>query len=212
MALSYQQDRTINGPLTAESDLSTRDPFGGFIIKPMHFLFDFDNFPITDELINNVRRNQGRITPFDANNGGIYNIRRSTTPEQRVRPVRPVRRSSPTRWTGENWTFGESGGPANGNGFPTRLNLYKEYRYIGKANLDWQADRYNRLKLGGEFTRYYIDNYSVPPARQVLLGRVHAKSRSGGTASSKTASTWVTWSWSAACATTTTTAVPRARS
>ena len=33
-------------------------------------------------------------------------------------------------------------------------------RYIGKANLDWQVDRYNRLKLGGEFTHYDIDNYS----------------------------------------------------
>ena len=29
VALSYQQDRTINSPLTIESDLSTRDPFGG---------------------------------------------------------------------------------------------------------------------------------------------------------------------------------------
>ena len=29
VALSYQQDRVINSPLTIESDLSTRDPFGG---------------------------------------------------------------------------------------------------------------------------------------------------------------------------------------
>ena len=40
------------------------------------------------------------------------------------------------------------------------MSLYKEDRYIGKATLDWQADRYNRLKFGGELTQYNIDNYS----------------------------------------------------
>src|SRR6476469_1621313 len=39
VALSYQQDKTTNGVLDPESELSTRSPFGGFIIKPMHFLF-----------------------------------------------------------------------------------------------------------------------------------------------------------------------------
>ena len=59
VALSYQQDRTINGPLTIESDLSTRDPFGGLIIGGMDFEYDFDNFPVDDELIDNIRRNRG---------------------------------------------------------------------------------------------------------------------------------------------------------
>ena len=158
MALSFQQDRTINSPLTTESDLSTRSPFGGFIIKPMHFLFDFDNFPITDALINNVRQNQGRITPVDVNNASSFNI------------VDEVRNNAyglygqyqnfANTLDGGTWTFGESGGPANGGSFPTRLSLYKENRYIGKAKLDWQADRYNRLNIGGEFTRYSIDNYT----------------------------------------------------
>jgi hypothetical protein len=38
--------------------------------------------------------------------------------------------------------------------------MYRENRWVGKANLDWQFDRYNRLKIGGEFTRYDIGNYS----------------------------------------------------
>ncbi len=29
-----------------------------------------------------------------------------------------------------------------------------------RATLDWQVDRYNRLKLGGEYTKYYITSYS----------------------------------------------------
>ncbi|MDP9143185.1 MAG: Plug and carboxypeptidase regulatory-like domain-containing protein, partial [Actinomycetota bacterium] len=40
VALSYQQDRTQNAPLTIDSDLSTRDPFGGFILKGMEFDYD----------------------------------------------------------------------------------------------------------------------------------------------------------------------------
>ena len=32
---------------------------------------------------------------------------------------------------------------------------------MGKANLDWQADRYNRLRFGGEFTRYNIGYWSA---------------------------------------------------
>ncbi|MGH8262019.1 MAG: carboxypeptidase regulatory-like domain-containing protein, partial [Steroidobacteraceae bacterium] len=73
VALSYQQDKTTNGPLDPQNELDTRDPFGGFIISPMKFLFDFDNFPLNDQLINNIRENQGRITPIDPNNGGAYN-------------------------------------------------------------------------------------------------------------------------------------------
>ena len=53
-------------------DLDTRDPFGGFIIKGMEFDYDFDNFPLTQGLIDNIRRNQGRITPIDVNNGSNY--------------------------------------------------------------------------------------------------------------------------------------------
>jgi hypothetical protein len=38
--------------------------------------------------------------------------------------------------------------------------VYRENRWVGKANLDWQFDRYNRFKFGGELTRYDIGNYS----------------------------------------------------
>ena len=34
-------------------------PFGGFIIGPLDFLFDFDNFPLDDELIDNFRTTPG---------------------------------------------------------------------------------------------------------------------------------------------------------
>ena len=54
----------------------------------------------------------------------------------------------------------EAGRFTNDNDTPVRVSLYKEDRYIGKATLDWQADRYNRIKFGGELTQYNIDQYS----------------------------------------------------
>jgi hypothetical protein len=158
VALSYQQDRTQNGPLTIQSGLDTRDPFGGFIIKGLDFDYDFDNFPVTQELVDNVRRNQGRITPIDVNNGSNYLM------VDRLRNnaygLYGQYQNFANSLDLSTWAMGEQGRYTNDADTPTRLSLYKEDRYIGKATLDWQADRYNRLKIGGEFTRYNIDNYS----------------------------------------------------
>jgi hypothetical protein len=158
VALSYQLDRTTTGPLQPESALSTLDPFGGFLIKPLHFLFDQNNFPLTDELINNVRKDSGRITPFDANNGGAYSVVDNLRND--AYGLYGNYQNFANTLNLDTWMFGESGGPGNSPGATSRLDMYKEQRYIGKATLDWQADRYNRLKIGGEFTRYKIDSYS----------------------------------------------------
>jgi hypothetical protein len=153
LALSYQQDRTISGPLAIESDLSTRDPWGGFILTPMEFLFDFDNFPIDDRLIRNIRRNEGRQTPQDYKNSRSY-----TTDDVLRNDAYGLYGMFPgfgLSQSGALWEFGESGGAQGA------LNLYREDRFIGKAALDWQADRYNRPRLGAEITRYAIDYYAA---------------------------------------------------
>jgi hypothetical protein len=152
VALSYQQDRVINSPLTSESDLATRDPFGGFLLKPMKFLFDFDNFPIDDQLIQNFRRYEGRISPHDLGNTSyaiLDNLRNDAY------GLYGVFEKFDQSGAGDTWAFGESGGPQFG-----RVNLYREDRYLARTTLDWQADRYQRFKLGGEFTLYAIDNYT----------------------------------------------------
>ncbi|MEO7475189.1 MAG: TonB-dependent receptor [Gemmatimonadales bacterium] len=136
--LSYQQDHSIASPLTRQSELGTRHPFGGFMIRPLGFLFDFDNFPLNRELVENVRLNRPgtRRTPFDPESRGQY------TPVDQYR----------------NDAYGllgwfEGGAPTG------LLVLYRESRYIGKVNLDWQANRYSRLKVGAEATRYSIGRY-----------------------------------------------------
>ncbi|HSE66494.1 MAG TPA: TonB-dependent receptor plug domain-containing protein, partial [Gemmatimonadales bacterium] len=140
IALSYQQDRRIEGPLLPATELSTRDPFGGFMVKPLGFRFDFDNFPLDDQLITNIRRNDrnSRITPYDIEN-----------PEQ----YRTI-----DRWRNNAYGllgFTESGGPTGG------LRLYEEDRVVARATLDWQIDRYNRVRTGGEGAWYSIGNYGT---------------------------------------------------
>ncbi|MGE0352190.1 MAG: carboxypeptidase regulatory-like domain-containing protein [Gemmatimonadales bacterium] len=141
LAVSYQQDRTINSPLTRQSELDTRDPFGGFIIGNLGFMFDFDNFPLNQELVDNFRNNTpgSRRSPIPLENTAQY----SSVDQYR------------------NNAYGLLGFNETGTAFGgQRLNLFKEDRWVFKGTLDWQLDRYNRLKLGGDYTRYDISNYS----------------------------------------------------
>ena len=138
--VSYQMDRQVGSILTRDEELSTRDPFGGFILGPIDFLWDFDNFPLDDELIDNVRNNiaGSRRSPLDLENTSQYSL------------INKYRNSA----------YGLDGGSEAGGPGGVALTLYRENRLRGKANLDWQFDRYNRLKLGGEFTRFDISSYN----------------------------------------------------
>ena len=152
--LSYQGDRTIGGPMTRESELDSRDPFGGFMLSPIDFLFDFETFPLNDELIRNFRTNQpgSRRSPYNLENVAPY----AQVDQYRNNAYGLMNRDEFATVIFEDG----SGGPAD-NPFETNpIQLYREDRYIGKANLDWQVDRYNRLKLGGEFTRYTLKSYA----------------------------------------------------
>jgi len=151
--LSYQTDRTLNGPMGGASELSSRDPFGGFMIKPIDFLFNFDNFPLDDQLLKNYRQNiaNSRRSPYNLENTAQYAL------------VDQWRNNAYGVYNADEFAsvlFPEGGGPASSQLWSETLILYREDRYIGKANLDWQFDRYNRLKLGGEYTRYSLTSYS----------------------------------------------------
>jgi outer membrane receptor for ferrienterochelin and colicin len=152
--VSYQMDRTLNGPMTREAELGSRDPFGGFMIGAIDFLWDFDNFPLDDQLLRNFRVNQPgtRRSPLDVENLAQYAV------------IDEYRNNAYALYNRDEFAsvlFPESGGPSGAERFANRQIQYREDRLIGKANLDWQFDRYNRIKLGGEFTRYKIDSYSV---------------------------------------------------
>ncbi|HET7023950.1 MAG TPA: TonB-dependent receptor [Gemmatimonadales bacterium] len=154
--LSYQTDRTNGGPMTQQSELSSRDPFGGFMIAPLQFMFNFDNFPLNDQLINNYKNNTQlpgtRISPYDLKNvsqyGGIDQYRNDAY---------------------GLLGFSEGGGPTN------RISMYSENRIVGRAALDWQADRYNRIKLGGDFTKYDDFFYSMGLTTLIFSDAWHEK-------------------------------------
>ncbi len=152
---SYQWDRAITAPLTRQGEQDTRDPFAGFMIKKPKFLFDMDNFPISG-IAGNFRCNCGALSPYDILDPDQY--------EQTA-----TYRTNPYGTSGVFQGFPEQGGPSG------RLSLYKEDRALGKANLDWQVDRYNRLKIGGEYTKYFMNAYSSGLTSQAFSDGYHEK-------------------------------------
>lgn len=147
VSVSYQQDRSLQGPLTPESSFSTEDNFGGFLIKPLGFMFDFNTFPLDTQLINNYKFNrQGtRRSPYDLSAVDQYNT------------VNTYRNSGYG-----NLGASETGGPTG------TLRLYRENRLVAQGNLDWQFDRYNRVKIGGEHTWYNTALYDHSMTTQIF--------------------------------------------
>ena len=117
-SLGYQTDRGITGPLTLEGERNSRHPFGGFMIRPLHFLFDFNNFPLNQDLVEDFRydRPGTRRTPYDLDEPDQY---------------RYVDRYRNNAYGLLGWA--ESGGP-DGD-----FKLYRESRYLGRALLDAQV-------------------------------------------------------------------------
>ena len=138
-AVSYQQNTFQQGPLSVSGVESASGKFGGFMLSGLDFLYNLDNFPVDQQLVTNFLVNQPgtRRSPFDLENRDQYN-------------VVDQYRNNAYGLTG----FAESGGPSG------RLFLYRENRWYGRGSLDWQFDRYNRLKIGGEYEHYNIANFS----------------------------------------------------
>jgi outer membrane receptor for ferrienterochelin and colicin len=155
---SYQKDHTIVAPMTQDGWRQSLDPFGGFMIGGIDFLWDLNTFPINDELINNFRTEApgSRRRPIPVEELSNYDpIIQYRTNAYGMEPQQS--RSTASR-PDAAFPAEESGGPG-GNGVIS--SLYQERRLIGKATLDWQADRYNRLRFGGEFTQYAIDYWAT---------------------------------------------------
>ena len=138
-ALSWQRDAIIEGPLTPAGELDTRAPAGGFMPGAFDFRYDFESFPINDELIRNYRLNTpgSRRSPYDLENRDQYGFIDQF-------------RDGPYALPG----FVEAGGPVG------RVTLSRERRIVGQASAEWHPLPHHRLSAGGEFTRYDIDHYS----------------------------------------------------
>ena len=139
--LSYQEDRVTQGLLTPQSELDTRAAFGGFMaLKKFDFLYGWDNWDINDDMIKAWRTNGPGQAPLDSDAGYLSNIKY---------------RLNPYGLRGDFVYNQAIGSSPNAN-----LRMTKEQRYIGRTNLDWQFDRYNRVKVGGEYTKYKYHHYN----------------------------------------------------
>ncbi len=155
--LSYQTDKQQFGILDRDYELNTRDPFMGISLSPVDFVYDFDHFSDDtgdravrqlksqadwDQLVNNTRLNQGTRVPLldrdDLRNNQAY----------RMNP------------------WGVAGGAFPTGGVDQFLALESERRIIGRLNVDWQFDRFNRLKFGGEFQQGRLNVFRSGMLRQ----------------------------------------------
>jgi len=139
IGVSYQEDRFFQSALTRASEAESYAPFGGFLIKPLDYAFDRDQFPINQELVENIRdrKPNSRQSPYEFGTVGW-----NTTFLFRTNPY------------GLTSLWSEGGGPTN------RHRVNDENRWVGRGTLDWQVDRFNRVKLGGEYTKYDIRSYN----------------------------------------------------
>jgi len=125
------QDEFLGGALAPEWDVDHRDTFMGFTMDGMEFLVNEDNFPVDQTLVSNFLKNEGRRTPFDQ---GRTDLRGSS--EFRMNPYAITR--------GTVGTF-------NTAGVTPAFNYNNEKQWQVRATVDWQANRQNRVKFGGEY-------------------------------------------------------------
>ncbi len=147
--LSWAQDNRITGRLDPTYELSTRNPTGGISLKEMQFTgFGDLPFPITDDIIANVRLNQGLRIPY---------IGRSDLLSSQPYRMNPYGLSSSEGWN----TVGVDDGRA--------MTLYHENRTRAFAQLDWQANRYHRFNFGGEYKKSDLSYWSGALSDEIFL-------------------------------------------
>jgi len=134
-ALSWQKDQYTSGQVLPSWLESHQNPFAFFNTSNIQFTTNLSNFPINDQLIENLRLGNCSTTvrciPYlnrnDLNGTSAY----------RINPYG----LSPTAFNSEGVG---TGGP----------RMQQETRLVGRGMLDWQANRYNRVQAGFDFTNF----------------------------------------------------------
>jgi hypothetical protein len=132
--LSWGQNDSITGPLDPPDELGTRSPALGIDFTPLRFSgVTVMPFPITDQIIRNIRTNSGLRVPY-----------LNQTDLQNVQPYR----INPYGLNGSNTV---TAFPTAGLGVGAFGSaLYRENRYREFVQVDWQANRFHRFNFGAE--------------------------------------------------------------
>ena len=145
--ISRQWSNFTSAPLTTSSESSTRHSAGGFILNKLKFQYGKSDYPVDSVLLMNILSNNKsghRIGITDPINTSQYNGLGSFTSNSVYLPPDGI---------------GYSAGGGGGGGLG--LTYRWEDRTIAHAAIDLQADRYNRIKIGGERTWYAIQDYGA---------------------------------------------------
>ena len=143
---SWQSDKGISGPLDPASELSTRSPRMGVEFSNLNFAgFGDFPFPITDQIIRNIRTNTGQRTPL---------LNRTD-----------LRNSQPYRMN----PFGMQSGGWTTNGLDAGGALSSESRVTGRVQVDWQANRFHRFNFGAEGKHSSLNFWASSMITQIFM-------------------------------------------
>ncbi|MBE0591784.1 MAG: TonB-dependent receptor [Gemmatimonadales bacterium] len=150
--LSYQTDRYNDGAIVRDKDLGLRDPTMGIVMTPLEFITDFDRWGPGNPALNGTRDSTGGFVVTQLKTTEDWdNIIENMRYDRGSLRSYLQRSETNTRTDPRMNAYGVTGGFSN-YGVNQGQNLRDEKRYVGRANIDWQADRYNRFKFGGEGT------------------------------------------------------------
>lgn len=126
--VARSHDYGLSGNLDQAWDLDNRNPAFGFTFSDMEFQVDDKDFPVNEALVERFLRNEpeGR-TPFPQSRTDL-----NSSVEFRLNPY-GVLTSYPTRGVGGTFGFAEE----------------KQWQF--RAAVDWQVNRQNRVKFGGDW-------------------------------------------------------------
>jgi outer membrane receptor protein involved in Fe transport len=144
LKIARQHDYGISGLLDPAWDLENRNPSFGFTTSDFKFVVDEKNFPVDDSLLSKFLHNSATgLVPFQ----NRTDVGSST--EFRLNP------------------YGTISGFSTRGGAPS-MNYAEEWQWQYRAALDWQVNRQNRVKLGGDWfdidIKRYLANSLVNPA------------------------------------------------
>jgi outer membrane receptor protein involved in Fe transport len=128
LKIARQHDYALSGLLDPDWAFDNRSPAFGFNFSDMEFVVDEDDFPVDQALVERFLRNtpDGR-TPFPESRSDL-----GAAQEFRLNPY-GIFTTFSTRGAGGTFGFAEE----------------KQWQF--RAALDWQINRQNRLKFGGEY-------------------------------------------------------------
>lgn len=133
--VARQHDYAISGNLDQEWEVSNRNPAFGFTFDDMEFQVDEKDFPVNEALVERFLRNTpddptsttGSRTPFPQSRTDL-----SASTEFRLNPYGVL---TDYRTRGVGGTFGYA----------------EEKQWQFRAAVDWQVNRQNRVKFGGDW-------------------------------------------------------------